>query len=71
MTNLEFRNALKAGKKEVIFTDNSGREYIHTILKAGKKQVSLYNNFLEREYLLRFSVWREGVDFTEYKLKED
>ena len=71
MTNLEFRNALKAGKKEVIFTDNSGAEYIHTILKAGKKQVSLYNNFLEREYLLRFQGWIDGVDFTEYKLKED
>ena len=71
MTNLEFRNALKAGKKEVIYADKDGREYIHTILKAGKKQVTLYDTFLERTYLLCFSLWVDGVDFEQYKLKED
>ena len=72
MTNLEFRLALKKGSTEVIFTDGiDGKEYIHTILKAGKKQVNLYDNFLKCEYKLMFGVWKEGVDFEEYRLKED
>ena len=72
MTNLEFRTALKKGNTEVIFTDfKDGKEYTHTILKAGKKQVNLYDNFLKREYKLRFGHWIEGVDFKNYRLKKD
>ena len=70
MTNLEFRTALKQGNTEVIFTDSiDGKEYIHTILKAGKKQINIYNNFLKSEYKLRFSNHIEGVDFKHYRLK--
>jgi|DEB0MinimDraft_10_1074344.scaffolds.fasta_scaffold20522_5 hypothetical protein len=69
MTNLEFRIALKKGSTDVIFTDIDGKEYTHTILKAGKKQVNLYNNFLKREYKLRFCYLREGLDFKNYRLK--
>jgi hypothetical protein len=70
MTNLEFRTALKEGNTEVIFTDDiDGKEYTHTILKAGKKQVNIYNNFLQCEYKLRFGNFKEGKDFEDYRLK--
>ena len=71
MTNLQFRKALKEGSPNVIFMDanDNNKEYTHTILRAGKKQVNLYNNYLESEYKLRFGNYVDGVDFKQYKLK--
>lgn len=69
MTNLEFRTELKKGNVDVIYTDIDGKEYIHTIIKAGKKEVTLYNNFLKEQYKIRFTVWAEGFDFERYRIK--
>lgn len=71
MTNLEFRTELKKGNVDVVYIDSKdGKEYTHTILKAGKKEVTLYNNFLKKEYKLRFGLWVDGKDFEQYKIKQ-
>ena len=69
MTNLEFRTELKKGNFDVVYIDKDSKEYVHTILKAGKKEVTLYNNFLDREYKLSFSMYVDGVDFKQYRKK--
>jgi len=65
MTNQDFRTALKNGKTTVIFTDVDGKKYNHTILKAGKIQVNLFNNYLNKEYKLTFRTHKE---FKAYEL---
>jgi hypothetical protein len=69
MTNLEFREALKNGKQDVIFTDIDGKEYVHTILKAGKKQVNMYNHLRNIEYKWSFTNFPEGFDLKNYRPK--
>ena len=69
MTNLEFRQALKNGNTDVIYIDIDGTEYTHTILKAGKKEVTLRNNFLERDYKIYFGNMIEGHDNIRFKIK--
>jgi hypothetical protein len=66
MTNEDFRNALTSGQAEVIFTDVDNKEYSHTILKAGKKEVSLFNSFINKEYKLSFS---NHCDYPNYRLR--
>lgn len=70
MTNLEFRTELKKGNVDIIYTDIDGKEYVHTILKAGNKEVTLYNNFLNKQYKISFALRVEGVDFEQYKIKQ-
>ena len=71
MTNSDFREALKNGNTSVIFTDIDGKEYTHTILKAGKKQVTLYNTFLERNYKINFTTHLKDSDLKQYKIVEN
>ena len=65
MKNLDFIECLKSGNVNVIYTDwFDGTEYIHTILKAGKKEVTLLDAF-ERQYRLSFKL----TDFySQYKI---
>ncbi len=70
MTNLEFRNALKNGTPDVIYTDIDGTEYTHTILKAGKKQITLLDHFSNsQQYNLPFQGRKEGYSWVNYRLK--
>ena len=71
MTNLDFRKALENGNADIIYIDSNGnnKEYTHTILKAGKKQITLIDNFLDSEYKLNFSRMIDGFDNKSYKLK--
>ena len=55
MKLIDFKNALEEGKTKVVFTDVDGKEYTHTILKAGNKQVSLFNEFRKVEYRIKFT----------------
>ena len=66
MTRQEMHQAFLSGQKELIYTDSDGKQYNHTIVKAGPKQVSIYNNFLKREYKVNAS-W----DFPQYRIKSN
>lgn len=65
MSIQDFRKALEAGKKDVIYTDVNGKNYIHRILKAGKVQVHLYDTFLKKKYILTF---RTHKRYAQYQL---
>ena len=65
MTNLEFKTALQNGNVKVIFTDFNNKEYNHTILKVGNLQVTLFDNFLNKQYKLSFRINKE---YKQYKL---
>jgi hypothetical protein len=65
MKNLDFIECLKSGNVNVIYTDwFDGTEYIHTILKAGKKEVTLLCAF-GRKYRLGF---RNTDFYSQYKI---